>query len=142
MTEVMNSICRRSGHGTQSRLTVAVALTDPPFEQSVSSIYSFFLAMTLYPEVQRKAQQELDSVVGTDRLPSFSDRSRLPYVCAVVSETLRWMPVVYSSSYPSLTRRNAVLTYLIHVVLRKTTEDFTYKGYEIPRGAYIHANVW
>ena len=49
--------------------------------------------MTLCPEVQRKAQEELDSVVGTERLPSFKDMDRLPYVCALVSEVMRWWPV-------------------------------------------------
>jgi hypothetical protein len=36
--------------------------------------------MSLYPEVQKKAQEEIDAVVGHDRLPSFEDRERLPYV--------------------------------------------------------------
>jgi cytochrome P450 len=42
------------------------------------------------PEVQRKAQDEIDAVVGTDRLPTFADRSSLPYVEAVYLETLRY----------------------------------------------------
>jgi cytochrome P450 len=46
--------------------------------------------MTLFPEVQKKAQAEIDAVVGNDRLPSFSDRSQLPYVEALVKEVLRW----------------------------------------------------
>lgn len=50
--------------------------------------------MTLYPEVQRRAQQELDAVVGSDRLPTLEDRDQLPYLCALVSEVYRWMPVV------------------------------------------------
>lgn len=54
-------------------------------EQSVSSIISFFLVMTLYPDVQRKAQAELDLVVGSERLPTFADRDRLPYINAIVS---------------------------------------------------------
>lgn len=49
--------------------------------------------MTLYPDVQQKAQAELDSVVGSDRLPSFEDRERLPYLAALVSEVFRWIPV-------------------------------------------------
>ena len=46
--------------------------------------------MTLYPEVQKKAQAEIDAVVGPDRLPSFSDRNSLPYIEALVKEIQRW----------------------------------------------------
>ena len=53
----------------------------------------FITAMATYPEVQKKAQQELDSVVGTHRLPSFGDRERLPYIEAILKELLRWHPV-------------------------------------------------
>lgn len=55
---------------------------------------SFFLAMAIYPEVQAKAQAELDAVVGPDRLPEFADRDELPYVNAIISELFRWQPVV------------------------------------------------
>ncbi|KIJ46528.1 hypothetical protein M422DRAFT_134348, partial [Sphaerobolus stellatus SS14] len=57
---------------------------------TVSSVHSFFLAMTLYPDVQAKAQAELDRVVGNDRLPTFSDRENLPYINACVKEVFRW----------------------------------------------------
>jgi cytochrome P450 len=50
--------------------------------------------MVLFPEVQRKAQQEIDSVIGGDRLPTAEDRPRLPYVEALVAEVLRWQPVL------------------------------------------------
>jgi cytochrome P450 len=50
--------------------------------------------MVLYPEVQRKAQAEIDSVVGKDRLPDFGDQPLLPYVNAILEEALRWHPVV------------------------------------------------
>ena len=49
--------------------------------------------MTLYPEVQRKAQEEIDRVIGSDRLPTFADRENLPYLEALVSEVHRWTPV-------------------------------------------------
>jgi hypothetical protein len=60
------------------------------FPQTVSVIYSLFLAMTLFPDVQKKAQAEIDAVVGPDRLPSFVDRDSLPYIDALVKEVLRW----------------------------------------------------
>jgi cytochrome P450 len=50
--------------------------------------------MILFPEVQEKAQAEIDSVIGMDRLPTFDDRNALPYVEAVICETLRWHPAV------------------------------------------------
>jgi cytochrome P450 len=54
---------------------------------------TFILAMTLYPEVQRKAQAEIDRVIGSSRLPDYSDQDELPYVDAVLKEVLRWHPV-------------------------------------------------
>ena len=50
--------------------------------------------MLLNPDVQARVQAEIDSVVGTARLPVFEDRPSLPYVEAVLRETLRWHPVV------------------------------------------------
>lgn len=52
----------------------------------------FLLAMVLFPEVQRKAQAELDAVFQ-DRLPTFSDRDKLPYINALCMEIHRWRPV-------------------------------------------------
>ena len=59
----------------------------------VSAIHAFFLAMVLFPEVQARAQAELDAVVGSKRLPSFDDRDSLPYINAVWKEVLRWHSV-------------------------------------------------
>ena len=58
--------------------------------QSVSALGTFVLAMTLHEDVQRKAREELDRVVGRDRLPSMDDQPDLPYVTAVVREVLRY----------------------------------------------------
>ncbi len=51
---------------------------------------SFFLALALFPEVQRRAQTELDIVIGRDQLPTFDDRPRLPYIEALCKELMRW----------------------------------------------------
>ena len=63
-------------------------------DTTVSSEYAFFLAMVLFPEVQKKAQDEIDAVVGNERLPTFADQSQLPYVNAIVTELMRWNNVV------------------------------------------------
>ena len=49
--------------------------------------------MILYPDVLRRAQQEIDSVVGRDRLPDFSDVDNLPYIDALIQEVMRWRSV-------------------------------------------------
>ena len=49
--------------------------------------------MASFPEMQKKAQAELEAVVGPDRLPEFSDRDSLPYVNALIKELLRWRTV-------------------------------------------------
>ncbi|KAI9448530.1 cytochrome P450 [Lactarius indigo] len=70
----------------------ANAITMGGTDTTVSSVTTFFLAMTLYPEIQRKAQEELDAVVGTHRLPTIDDRDKLPYLNALLKEVLRWGP--------------------------------------------------
>lgn len=87
-------------------------------------MHCFFLAMTLFPHVQAKAQEELDRVIGSDRLPSFEDRPHLPYVDAIVKEVLRWHPVAPMG--------------LPHV----TSADDVYEGMFIPKGAMLIPNIW
>ncbi|CAM1511432.1 Fc.00g089450.m01.CDS01 [Cosmosporella sp. VM-42] len=53
----------------------------------------FILNMVLRPEIQKKARSEVDSVVGLDRLPKFSDRDSLPYIENIVQEVYRWSPL-------------------------------------------------
>ena len=61
----------------------------------MSAIESFFLTMSLNPDAQRKAQAELDAVLGADgrRVPGYADRARLPYLARLLWEVLRWNPV-------------------------------------------------
>lgn len=56
--------------------------------------------MLHFPEAMRKAQAELDAVVGADRLPGYEDRERLPYLKAVINETLRWRPIAVLGGTP------------------------------------------
>jgi cytochrome P450 len=72
--------------------------------QTAGSLASLFVALTLYPELQKQAQAQIDSVVSRDRLPTFEDKPRLPYVEAFCKELLRWQVVspqgASSSSVP------------------------------------------
>ncbi|KAF9233021.1 cytochrome P450 [Melanogaster broomeanus] len=61
--------------------------------QTPASPAVFFLAMVLYPEAQRRAQAEIDAVIGNDRLPTFEDRRSMPFLGATLREILRWHPV-------------------------------------------------
>ncbi|KAI0069255.1 cytochrome P450 [Artomyces pyxidatus] len=90
----------------------------------VSAITSFFLAMALYPDVQKQAQAELDAIVGSSRLPSYSDREKLPYVDALVKEVLRWNPIVPTG--------------VPHLLMQDDIHD----GYLIPKGTIVIANIW
>jgi cytochrome P450 len=63
-------------------------------DTTVAAATSYFLAVLVYPEVQRRAQEELDRIVGRGRLPEYSDKDNLPYLDGVVRESLRWLPVV------------------------------------------------
>ncbi|KII90751.1 hypothetical protein PLICRDRAFT_174122 [Plicaturopsis crispa FD-325 SS-3] len=101
----------------------AASLYSGGADTTVSVIYAFFLAMTLFPEVQATAQAEIDAVIGSDRLPTFADRDRLPYVNALAKEVFRWNSVVPLS--------------LPH----RATEDNIHNGYFIPAGSLIITNI-
>ncbi|KAG1785858.1 cytochrome P450, partial [Suillus plorans] len=91
---------------------------------TAATLMVFFLAMVLYPEVQKRAQAEIDSVVGKERLPTFEDRASLPYIEAVMRETWRWQPVAPLG------------------VPHAASSDDVYDGYFIPKGAIITYNTW
>ena len=83
-----------------------------------------FLALSLHPRVVTKAQDELDAVVGRDRMPDFGDEESLVYINAIVYEALRWHNVTPLS------------------VPHAATEDEIFEGYFIPAGSVIIPNVW
>lgn len=54
--------------------------------------------MALHPEIQSRAQNEIDAVIGPERLPTITDKAALPYVDALVKEVIRWHPMLPLSS--------------------------------------------
>jgi cytochrome P450 len=80
--------------------------------------------MLLFPHVQRKAHEELDRVIGRDRLPEFSDQDQLPYIKAICLELLRWRPAAPLG------------------VPHKSIADDEYRGMLIPKGSIIIGNGW
>jgi len=62
-------------------------------ETTWATLSVFVLAMVLHREVQEKAREEVDRVIGKERLPDFGDREKLEYVEGVVQEVFRWAPV-------------------------------------------------
>ena len=101
------------------------------------------MAIVNYPEVQAKAQAELDAAVGPDRLPEFVDRVNLPYINAVISELLRWQPVVPMGILLTSCRSHPGTDFfLITGLPHTTTADDEYNGYFIPKNSAIMGNIW
>ncbi|KAI0713613.1 cytochrome P450 [Earliella scabrosa] len=101
-----------------------IATIAAAFETMSGTMAWFMLAMVLYPDAQKKAQEEIDAVVGRGRLPSFDDLDKLVYIRAMVKETLRWHPVGPLG------------------MQHRSDEDDVYEGYFIPKGTVCIANIW
>ncbi|KAL0958545.1 hypothetical protein HGRIS_000685 [Hohenbuehelia grisea] len=93
-------------------------------DTTVSALNSFVLAMLCHPEVQVKAQKELDELLQGVRLPDFEDEDSLPYISAIVQEVIRWQPVT-----------PIAIPHFVEV------ED-VYKGYRIPANSTVVGNAW
>lgn len=82
---------------------------------------TLFVAILRDPNVQTKAQDELDTVIGRERLPTFEDRPGLPYINAICREILRWRPVVpLGTSNPSLRNRSVYMVAHSHTPFCET----------------------
>jgi len=93
-------------------------------DTSTSVLETFFLAMTLYPDVYAKARESIDEVVGTGRLVDLADRDALPYVSCLLKEVLRWgVPAPLG-------------------VPHRLTRDDIYEGHFLPAGSTVFYNVW
>jgi cytochrome P450 len=70
-----------------------MANSESPLFQVAITLLSFVVAVLLRPEIQKMAQEELDTVTKRERLPTFEDRLKLPFVDAICKEVIRWRPV-------------------------------------------------
>ncbi|KAF8990645.1 cytochrome P450 [Cyathus striatus] len=92
---------------------------------TVSNIFLiqwFLLAIIFHLNVQKKAQEELDRVVGRERLPKFGDYDNLVYVRALIKECMRWRPIGPNGT--------------------SVPQDDWYKGYFIPKDTICIPNIW
>ncbi|RXW19445.1 hypothetical protein EST38_g6411 [Candolleomyces aberdarensis] len=113
----------RADMETVARNVCAIAYTAGA-ETTLASAHALILALANHPEVQIKAQAEIDTVVGLGRLPLISDRPSLPYVHAIIKEIGRWFTVAPLNTP------------------RVNTRDDEYDGYFIPKGTLIFTNSW
>jgi cytochrome P450 len=94
-------------------------------DTSSSTLVTFVLACCAFPDAMKKAQAEIDRVIGPNRSPHWDDAPNLPYINAFVKEVLRWRSVAIIGGQP-----------------HSPTQDDTYNGWLIPRGAWVQGNVW
>ena len=93
--------------------------------ETTSATFNYFLlAMTFNPQVVKMAQEELDRIVGPNRLPTWEDEKDLPYVRAVIKENLRIRPPNKFGMHHA------------------TSEDDWYNGMFIPKGSVVILNWW
>ncbi|KAF9477126.1 cytochrome P450 [Pholiota conissans] len=103
---------------------VALTIYGGASDTIISALGSLFYVLATRPDIQKKGQEEIDRVIGTERLPDFSDRASLPYTDALYRELLRFYPPT-PMGFPHCAK-----------------EDDTYKGYLIPKGTILFANIW
>ncbi|KAF8504849.1 cytochrome P450 [Russula emetica] len=93
-------------------------------DSTASTVMVFIVAALLHPGMQKMAQEQLDTVTMRERLPTFEDRPRLPFVDAICKEVMRWRPTTPLG------------------VPHATTRDDVYEGFFIPKGAMVVMNTW
>ncbi|KAI1125555.1 cytochrome P450 [Nemania abortiva] len=114
---------KESGISDEIACYMSGSLLQAGSETTSTILIGFIEAMLLFPEVARKAQEEIDRVCG-DRLPDLNDVPDLPYIRGCMKESLRWLP--------------AAVLGVPHAVI----QDDYYQGYHIPKGASVLFNVW
>jgi hypothetical protein len=102
---------------------VQTAYSHYPY-QTAATLMLLVVYLMQNPDVQRKAQHEIDRVVGKDRLPVWDDIPSLPYTNLVLQETYRMNPLSPLG------------------IPHASVSDDVYNGMFIPQGTIVYQNVW
>jgi cytochrome P450 len=114
----------KSGIDDLSAAYTCGGLIEAGSETTATTLNNFVLCMALFSDAQKKAQDELDRVVGKERLPTWDDEKNLPYLRGLIKEILRWRPVNKFG------------------MTHATSEDDSYEGHFIPKGSVAVLNWW
>ncbi|KAF8259817.1 cytochrome P450 [Lactarius quietus] len=93
-------------------------------DTTVSILQTFLLAMLMNPTAQNQAQEEIDRIIGSDRLPTFEDEPNLPFVSALSKEVFRWQQAAPFA------------------IPHRLTADDVYNGYFLPKNSIVLGNSW
>ncbi|KAF8816039.1 putative cytochrome P450 monooxygenase [Phlegmacium glaucopus] len=104
--------------------SLGASLMDAGAETSASFLQAFVLSLLSYPECQQRIQTEIDTIIGSGRMPNLTDYETLPYLQAFVNEIHRFRPLMPLA--------------LPHMA----TEDIPYMGHVIPKGSMLFMNTW
>ena len=96
--------------------------------------------MALYPDVQARAQEEIDRIVGKDRLPKVTDRVNLKYVDCVMREVMRLNPIAPLGEW-AVASLCSSLTWCPAIPHRLRADD-NFRGYDFPKDSIVYANSW
>lgn len=101
---------------------------------------SLILALVNFPEVQEKAHEELDRVIGNDRRPHPDDLEHLPYIRAIINEVHRFRPNTPLIPHAA-TADVQVSSYNSELVLCPDGLCFQFENYILPTGSILFANL-
>ncbi|KAG9019271.1 hypothetical protein FRB90_004540 [Tulasnella sp. 427] len=123
----MQSVCEKqeeSGMSEEMTLLLGQAILETGSDTSGAYLQNATLLLAAHPEVQKKAQEELDRVVGSERTPKMEDMERLPYIRAIIEEVHRMRPVAPMA------------------IPHHSTSDLSYRNYSIPANTMLIPNVY
>ncbi|QGA15047.1 hypothetical protein EYB26_002703 [Talaromyces marneffei] len=122
--EVQQALNHAGKDGDSEVAYLVGTMNEAGIETTPSAMCTAIKALLLNPAAAKRAQQEIDTIVGPDRLPQVDDAPEMPFMEALIEEVLRWQPVTPLGAPHS------------------TDTDQEYMGYRIPRGSIIMQNYY